>query len=76
MFKSNDAQAIRQAVVDGIGVGFLLQHEVADNSELVELFPPLAEWKVTHWLVTHGDLHRSAKVQAFLQAVRAKTKCE
>ena len=70
MFKSNDDQAIKQALLDAVGIGFMFRHEVEKYPQLVELFPPLKEWEVQHWLVTHGDLHRSAKVQAFLEVVR------
>lgn len=70
--KSNDGQVIKQAMLDAMGIGFMFQHEAEQHSQLVELFPPEKEWQVQHWLVTHGDLHRSAKVQAFLEVVRSK----
>ena len=30
------------------------------------IFPPRPEWNSQLWLVTHVDLHRTAKVQTFL----------
>jgi hypothetical protein len=32
--------------------------------------PPREEWVVPTWLVTHVDLHRSAKIQAALAALK------
>lgn len=71
VLKTNDIQVIKQALLNGIGIGFQFQHEAVLHPQLVELFPPQEEWEVNQWLVTHGDLHRSAKVQAFLDVVRA-----
>jgi len=71
VLKSNDGNVIKQAVLDGLGIGFLFHNEAVLHPQLVELFAPEKEWEVKHWLVTHGDLHRSAKVQAFLEVVRS-----
>ena len=35
------------------------------------VLPPSEEWSVPLWIVTHADLHRTAKVQAFLAHVKA-----
>ena len=35
----------------------------------VKILAPKPEWDSVLWLVTHADLHRTAKVQAFLQFV-------
>ena len=51
----------------------MFQHEAKQYSQLVELFPPPKDWEVQHWLVTHRDLHRSTKVQAFIEVVRSQT---
>ncbi len=71
--KINDGQVIKQALLNALGIGFMFQHEAKKHSQLVELFPPLKDWEVQHWLVTHRDLHRSIKVQAFLEVVRSQT---
>lgn len=70
--KSNDGQVINQAILGGLGIGFMFHHEAEQHEQLVELFKPEEEWEVQHWLVTHRDLHRSAKVQAFLEVVRSQ----
>lgn len=68
--KSNDGQVIKQAILEGLGVGFLLRQEAAPHPQLVELFPALDAWTVPQWLVIHRDLYRSSKVQAFLEVAR------
>jgi DNA-binding transcriptional LysR family regulator len=40
---------------------------------MVEILPPLEDWRVPLWLVTHVDLHRTAKVQAFLKHLKEYT---
>jgi DNA-binding transcriptional LysR family regulator len=72
VLKTNDPQVLQEAILGGLGIGFMLKNEAQVNDQLIELFPPLKEWFVDHWLVTHGDLHRSAKVQAFLSILRSK----
>jgi DNA-binding transcriptional LysR family regulator len=73
VLKTNDRQVLQEAILGGLGIGFMFKHEAQANDQLIELFPPLKEWIVEHWLVTHGDLHRSAKVQAFLAILRSIT---
>lgn len=69
--KSNDGQVIKQAILAGLGVGFVLRQDAAQHPHLVELFPALDAWTVPQWLVVHRDLYRSSKVQAFLDVARA-----
>jgi len=38
--------------------------------DLVQVLPPREEWSSPLWLVTHVDLHRTPKVQAFLQHLK------
>ena len=37
---------------------------------MVAVMPPSGEWSATLWVVTHVDLHRTAKVHEFLSWVR------
>ena len=61
VFRSQDELARAQAVRAGAGIGVLS----ADEAEgLIEVMAPRPEWQVQTWLVTHVDLHRTAKVQA------------
>lgn len=73
VLKSDDDQVRKQALINALGIGFMGQHEAKCHPQMVELFTPLKEWEVDHWLVTHSDLHRSAKVQAFLKVFRELT---
>lgn len=65
-----DQYVVLSAVRDGIGMGFLAEHEAIGDPNLVELCPPSQDWSVPIWVVTHVDLHRTEKVQQFLDYVR------
>ncbi|PJE30119.1 HTH-type transcriptional regulator DmlR [Pseudooceanicola marinus] len=73
VFRSGDTRAVRQAVLSGVGMGFLGTYERTDGGDLVEVHPPLEEWESRLWLVTHMDLHRTTKVQAFLKYLKDHT---
>jgi len=66
VFRSGDFHAQRRAIIEGAGIGFMSQLQAAEFSELTEVTPPRDEWSTPLWLVTHMDLHRTTKVQAFL----------
>ncbi len=70
VFRSNDPEARTAAVRAGVGLGFLSQRSSGDEAGLVQVMPPEPDWQIEMWLVTHVDLHRSAKVQAFLEAAK------
>ena len=67
---SNDGYAIQKAIEFGIGIGFYPLEQGLAHPDLIELEPHRPEWYVPTWIVTHVDLHRSAKVQAFLEHCR------
>jgi DNA-binding transcriptional LysR family regulator len=69
-FRSSEPAALRQAVRDGAGIGFLPVFQAAADPGLVEVLPPRADWDAPLWLVTHVDLHRTLKVQRFLAALK------
>ena len=52
------------------GVGFAPTFKADTDADLVPIGPAHPEWKTPVWIVTHVDLHRSAKVQAFLAALK------
>jgi len=67
---SETSEATR-AIVKGLGIGGL-QHDVA--AQYPDLVPVLASelsWPTDLWLVTHHLVHRTAKVQAFSQLLKA-----
>ncbi len=66
VYRVNQVTAIRPAVLAGLGIGFSTTWAEADCGETEMVFPPRPEWNSKLWLVTHVDLHRTAKVQTFL----------
>lgn len=68
--RTTDQACKAESVAAGIGMGFLAEHDAIKNTELVEIIPPSDEFATDIWIVTHGDLHRTEKVQAFLEYVR------
>ena len=70
-FRSNSVALMWLAVTQGIGVGFLPETVAANKPELVEVMAPREEWREPVWTVTHVDLHRSTKVQAFLHILKS-----
>ncbi|PWE27726.1 LysR family transcriptional regulator [Pararhodobacter marinus] len=68
VFRSNEAEARRVAIADGLGLGFLFGEE--DAEDLVQVMPSRPEWDFTIWLVTHVDLHRTPKVQAAVSVIK------
>ena len=67
--RTDSALAQLGAIRAGLGIGFAPVALAPD--ELVRLLAPRPEWEVPLWLVTHVDLHRTAKVQAALAALKA-----
>jgi DNA-binding transcriptional LysR family regulator len=48
--------------------------EAQANPKLIEVFPHQDDWSAPLWLVTHVDLHRTHKVQAFLNFLKEQSK--
>jgi len=65
-----------QAVLLGIGIGIGLFpiHEARKHAELIQVLPPQDDWLVPLWLVTHVELHRTAKVQGFISLMKEETR--
>lgn len=70
VFRSGDVHSQRNAVLAGAGIGFVSVVQAAEYPVLVQVMPPRPEWAAPLWLVTHMDLHRSTKVQAFLRHLK------
>lgn len=69
VLRSDSPAALGAAVRAGLGLGFVMVPLAPPD--LVQVLPPRPEWEVPLWLVSHVDLHRSAKVQAALGALKA-----
>ncbi len=73
-FRCTDIGAMQVAVEQGAGLGFLPAWWARNQTGLVEVMPPRPDWQVELWLVTHVDLHRTTKVQAFLAHLKQEAK--
>lgn len=76
VLRTTEARVVTRAIVDGIGIGFLNQFH--RHSQIVQLFveDEPEEWKSQIWLVTHVDLHRTPKVQAFTRFMQERAKAQ
>lgn len=66
IFRINEPEAQVRAVEAGLGIGFVRVCDAAQNPALVEVIPAQPDWDTPLWIVTHVDLNRTLKVQAFL----------
>ena len=66
--------ALEQGVRDGAGIGFMMTMRAEGDPNLVEVLPPRPEWESALRIVTHVDLHRTRKVQAFLTHLKDSAK--
>ncbi|MFK7940234.1 MAG: LysR family transcriptional regulator [Roseovarius sp.] len=74
VFLSGDVHAQRRAIQQGAGIGFMSQMQAQELGGLIEVTPPKDAWDGPLWLVTHMDLHRTSKVQAFLSFLKERAK--
>ncbi|WP_121630650.1 LysR family transcriptional regulator [Tropicibacter alexandrii] len=71
VFRAMDTRIMEAAVLAGAGIGFFGVREATQHPDLVQVMPPRDEWTSPLWLVTHVDLHRTAKVQAFVRHLKS-----
>ena len=74
VYRASDNNVLIDAVTAGAGIGFVPIWEKHRRPDLVEVMAPEDEWSAPFWLVTHVDLHRMAKVQAFLKYIKTAAK--
>ena len=74
IFRGTDYRVLRDAIIEGVGIGFVSDWEAEKFPCLVRLFESRDEWAAPLWLVTHVDLHRTTKVQAFLKFLKEDVK--
>lgn len=67
---SNNREVLESAIVQGVGIGFIPCHEALKYPQLKKVLSQL-EWHFQNWVLTHGDLHRSKKVQAFINVIKS-----
>ena len=73
-FRVDDTAAMRDAIVAGAGIGFMPSYHLDQHPNLVKILTPSPHWTTDFLLITHVDLHRTAKVQALLTHLKAKAK--
>ena len=69
-FKATDGRAMEEAVLAGAGIGFVPEGMARSRPDLVRVMEPQPDWSAPTWLVTHVDLHRTFKVQSFLNFLK------
>jgi len=70
---SSTIRGANDAILSGLGAGFLPRDFGEDIDQLKEILQPGQDWSVPLWVVTHVDLHRSRKVQSFLSHIDGST---
>ena len=73
-YRYTDLWAGVEAIRAGAGIGFVAVRDALTMDDLVEVMAPRPEWEVPLWLVTHVDLHRTNKVQALLNHLKADSR--
>lgn len=73
-YRGTDSRNMMDAIIAGAGIGFVNAYELTCHPELTEVVPRKDTWSSPLWLVTHVDLHRTTKVQAFLRFLKAHIK--
>lgn len=71
-FRVSEDRVLRYAVLAGAGLGFMTRRQARRFSQLEEVLAPRDEWSAQLWLVTHVDLHRTMKVQCFLDFLKTE----
>ena len=74
VFRATDSRVVQDAIVSSVGIGFLSVLQAQSISGIVQVMPTRPEWTARQWLVTHVDLHRTPKVQAFLSFLKDAAK--
>ena len=71
---ATEPAALEAAVLQGAGIGFLSAFRAVGRAGVVQVLAPRAEWDSPLRIVTHVDLHRTRKVQAFLTHLKDAAK--
>lgn len=73
-YAATEPAALEDGVRRGAGIGFMSVFKAVEDPDLVEILPSRAEWESPLRIVTHVDLHRTRKVQAFLAHLKEAAK--
>lgn len=72
IYRASEMRGLEDAIHAGAGIGFVSFWSAHSNPDLVQMMPARPEWKSMLWLVTHVDLHRTAKVQALVSFLKSQ----
>lgn len=70
VLRSRSQRVLLESVRAGLGIGFVPMFVASADPDLHQVVTPRADWAMPFWLVTHVDLHRTAKVQAISHALQ------
>jgi len=73
VYKASSLLAVEDAVMAGVGIGFLPVYMARERDDLVEMMAAKEDWSTPLWIVTHVDLHRTAKVQSFAKFLKEES---
>lgn len=65
--RSSTPFVLQQALLDGVGIGFMPIFMINNNPKLIQIMEPHKDWHVPLWLVIHSEIYKSEKVQTFLE---------
>ncbi len=71
-FKASDFAMLADAAARGLGMVALDCRVAKYRKDLIQMCTPPNAWRGNVWLVTHRDIHRSPKVQAFNTVLKEK----
>jgi DNA-binding transcriptional LysR family regulator len=74
VYTASEPAALEEAVLQGAGIGFMSTFRAAKNPGMIEVLAPRPDWEAPLRIVTHVDLHRTRKVQAFLTHLKEGAK--
>lgn len=69
-FMSSCHQTCDQAMMQGQGIGFYSVEMANEAPQLIEILPARDCWDIQFWWLSHGDMHRTDKVQSFMSLLR------
>jgi len=69
-YRASRDRTVVDGVFAGAGIGFAPVWMAEARADMVQMMPPQDEWCVPVWLVTHVDLHRTAKVQTLVRFLK------
>ena len=69
ILRSRSQRVLVESLLLGFGIGFMPIYQAHRDPNLKQIIRPKSDWFIPLWLVTHIDIHRTAKVQAISKAL-------